>query len=123
VKQKKQITFFELGVAWNNDIYYHSTFLSELSEILPNLKKLSICVKLRNHDEQFPLNKFIESLRTYFPKLCRLFIQTWFENDTDQNVLERCKKSMVLMSQRAKNSVYHTIDRKTELGYCLNIWL
>jgi hypothetical protein len=123
VKQRKQITYFELGIAWNIDHYYHSTFLPELSEILPNLKTLTICIQQRFHHDYFPLNEFIKTLRSNFRKLSRLLIQTWFENDTDQNVFERCKKNMVKVSQQTKNSTFYTIEKKTEMGYFLNIWL
>jgi hypothetical protein len=72
VKQKKQITHFELGISWNNDGYYHSTFLSELSEIFPNLQTFRIRIKLKRDDKHFPLNEFVQSLRSYFRKLSRL---------------------------------------------------
>jgi hypothetical protein len=69
VKHKKQITYFERGISWNNDKYYHPKFLSELSDIFPSLKTLKISIEHDKHDDYFPLNEFIKQFAKLFSKM------------------------------------------------------
>jgi hypothetical protein len=121
----KNITHLELTLDWNKDIEaHHTTFWSELTEIMPHLKTLKVNLKYSGRHEDYSLlTEIINDSKRHYSKLIHLLIGFYSKTHEDSDILEYCQKYINEMQKIGHNLFSFTLEYKCERGYCVNVWL
>ncbi|UJR08775.1 hypothetical protein I4U23_013031 [Adineta vaga] len=123
VQRRKQITCLEMKLCCDNENhYFHSTFLSELSENCPSLKTLRLNLEWREQNDNFSIIELINNLRKYFGKLIHLWIGTWISRDKSP-LRNGCLDYEDEIESMKLDSLDYTLEYHWEHRHYLNIWL
>ena len=103
------------------------TFFSNMADILPNLKSLTIRLEFRVANRNYRLNKLIKRIRADFHKLTMLELKIADDNDSDEDdkissAMENYKKSLNELRHEPGESL-HWCDDNGMRGMFINVWI
>ena len=134
-ERRKQITDFHLLTMSTKRLYFHSTFWSELSDVLPNLRKLRLQNDFKFIYQFAPtLLEFLQMIRKIFRKITHLEIEQVFyrndsmemDNDNTSRPLENVRKELDENNQQHAEELFPyncTIKADDSLGVWFDFWL